>query len=99
MAKIVCDKCESVFQFEVVKNKNMKNCPVCGELLFGGGNELDEEVEKPDFRHPDLYYYVIEREDEYEYEDRYLRDIWCNCTACREINRISYNKFVYVIQE
>lgn len=75
MAKIVCEKCESVFQFEVVKN--MKNCPVCGELLFGGGNEPDEEVEKPDFRHPESLSFGDDVElGEFDSFDEDKRDYW-----------------------
>lgn len=95
MAKIVCEKCESSFKLEIVKD--LKTCPVCGELLFDDGSEADEENEKPDFEHPDLYYFVIDSED--KYEDSELRDILCNCISCRQINRIPYNKFDYVSEE
>ena len=91
MAKIVCEKCESSFKLEIVKD--LKTCPVCGELLFDDGSEADEENEKPDFEHPDLYYYDI---DEPGVRENNLRYIWCQCTSCRGVNTIRFKDFEYI---
>lgn len=41
MAKIVCEKCETVFQLD--KIKGLKNCPVCNEILFPDGIDSENE--------------------------------------------------------
>ena len=43
MVKVVCCSCETAFKYEVVKD--MKNCPVCGELLWDDEGESNEENE------------------------------------------------------
>ena len=86
--KVVCEKCESSFKFEAIKD--MKCCPVCGEP-FGDISSDNEETDMVDFKNPDLYYYAIDSEDKYENRD--LRDVWCQCISCREVNAISYSKF------
>lgn len=85
--KIVCEKCESSFKFEAVKD--MKCCPVCGEPFESISS--NEEIVMKDLEHPDLYFYAIDSEDKYENKD--LRDVWCQCTSCKEVNTISYSKF------
>ena len=40
MAKVVCESCETIFQYDVVKD--MKVCPVCGKPLW---EEKDGSVE------------------------------------------------------
>ena len=88
MAKIVCEKCKTEYTFEV--GKDLENCPVCGEP-FESISSDNEEVDMEEFEHPDLYFYAIDSED--KYEDKGLRDVWCQCTSCREVNTISYNNF------
>ncbi len=46
MVKVVCCSCETAFKYELIKA--MKNCPVCGELLWdeeGESNDENEECE------------------------------------------------------
>ena len=50
-----------------------------------------------DYDNPDLYFYDIESEDEYENKD--LRDVWCQCTTCRKVNTIPYNKFITIDED
>lgn len=51
MAKVVCDSCGTTFKYEVVKD--MKNCPVCGELLWDeegeseGNTGVSSDIEEP----------------------------------------------------
>lgn len=90
MAKVVCEKCDSSFKLEVVKD--MKNCPVCG-ADFECGDDSHNEPAEEDFENPDLYFYDIEEPDEYGDD---LRDVWCQCTSCRKVNRIPYSSFDYI---
>ena len=41
MAKVVCESCETSFKYEVVKD--LKNCPVCGEILWAQ-NDISAET-------------------------------------------------------
>ncbi len=91
--KVVCEKCESSFKFETIKG--MDCCPVCGEPFEGISSEV-EEPDLVDFENPDLYYYDI---DEPGVRENNLRYIWCQCTSCRKVNIISYNKFEIVKPE
>ncbi len=89
---MVCESCETSFKYEVAKD--LKNCPVCGKPLWESAAEDGEEEilsfgEK--MQNPDLYFYSID--DEEKYENKELRDIWCQCTTCKEVNTIPYNKF------
>lgn len=95
MAKIVCENCESIFKLENVKDK--KTCPVCGEMLFSDDVDSENEEIDKNFKHPDLYYYNIDDKEKYENQD--LRDVWCQCTSCREVNTISFNKFSVIKSE
>lgn len=91
--KVVCEKCESSFKFEAVKG--MDCCPLCGEPF----ESISSDVEEPDivdFESPDLYFYDI---DEHGVRENNLRYIWCQCTSCRKVNTISYNKFDIVKSE
>lgn len=91
--KIICESCGTIFPFE--KAKDFTVCPVCN-VSFDDREETDasathDEKENVDLDHPDMYFYDIDNED--EYEDKNLRDIWCQCTTCRKVNTIAYNKF------
>lgn len=86
--KVVCEKCESSFKFEAIKD--MKCCPVCGEPLEGISSD-NEETDMVDFKNPDLYYYDIDNEE--DEEDEELREVWCQCTSCRAVNTILCNHF------
>ncbi len=100
MGKIICESCGTIFSFD--KAKDMSECPVCGA-------SFDEEAEKDNssndevlsfgegVENPDLYFYDIDEEDEYENDD--LRDVWCQCTSCRKVITIPYNQFDIVKSE
>lgn len=104
MAKIVCEECQTEFKYEIAKN--FECCPVCGASLFG---EDDSDHESPveddshnepadeDFNNPDLYFYAIDSED--KYKDTDLRNVWCQCTSCKEVNTISYSFFDSISQD
>lgn len=91
--KIICEKCESSFKYEAVKN--MECCPVCGER-FESVSSNDEEYLCKELGHPDLYYYDI---DEVGIRTDNLRYVWCQCTSCKKVNTILYNKFDTVKSE
>ncbi len=85
--KVVCERCGSSFKYEAVKG--MERCPVCGEP-FEDASSNNEETDAESFAHPDLYYYEI---DEVGVRENNLRYIWCQCTSCRKVNTILYDKF------
>lgn len=95
MAKVICESCGSSFPFEVIKEK--KFCPVCNHPLFDDMDEVEDvepekdDVDEIDFEHPDLYFYSIDSENRYKNKD--LREVWCQCTSCKEVNTIPYNNF------
>lgn len=99
---ILCNECHSTFDEDILKKKNSENkCLVCGASL-GGGNSSDH-MESPSFRdgiedynNPDLYYYDIDEPEEYSDD---LRDVWCQCTLCKTVNIILYNKFDVIKSE
>lgn len=96
--KIVCESCGTIFPFE--KAKDFIVCPVCNASFDDEENETyfaHDEKEKIDLDHPDMYYYSIDSED--MYKDKNLRDIWCDCTTCRKVNTIAYNKFGLINSE
>lgn len=97
MAKVVCESCGSSFLLDRVRN--MDSCPVCGEALWGEDSETADHNEEIDLEHPDMYFYSIDDEDMYEYEDKSWRRIYCNCTSCREINSIVYSNFIVINPE
>lgn len=94
--RVNCEECGTSYDrlFLLGKQGNLGICPMCGAPI-----DLDCEEEtlshndKPsfDFDNPDLYFYDIDEPDE-EYGDDF-RDVWCQCTSCREVNTILYNKF------
>lgn len=89
--KIVCESCGTIFPFE--KAKNFTVCPVCNASFDDGDVEdsAHDEVDRMDLEHPDMYFYSIDDEEDEENEE--LRDVWCQCTTCREVNTISCNQF------
>ncbi|RKJ46597.1 hypothetical protein D7X98_04395 [bacterium 1XD8-76] len=96
--KIVCESCGTIFPFE--KAKDFTVCPVCNASFDDEENEAsstNNEKEEIDLEHPDMYFYSIDSED--KYENKNLRDIWCQCTTCREVNTIPYNYFYFVTSE
>ena len=96
--KIVCGSCGTIFPFE--RAKDFIVCPVCN-ASFEDEEDIEDsahdEPEKIDLEHPDMYFYSIDSEDKYEDQD--LRDIWCQCTTCRKVNTIAYNKFTLINSE
>ena len=97
MAKVVCDSCGTTFKYEVVKD--MKNCPVCGELLW------DEEVESKgnidtelDMGEPygGVMYFdeivVYDNDPEYSHVAVY-------CGECKEFNDLELDNFEKLVDE
>lgn len=100
MAKLVCESCGTSFLPNVVRE--LENCPVCGKSLWDekvahDGTFTYDKVEKIDLENPDMYFYDIE--DEEDEEDEELREVWCQCIACREINTIPCNQFTLIKTE
>lgn len=88
--KIICESCGTIFPFDRVKDR----CPVCNTSFDDEENDgicIHDEVEKVDLGHPDMYFYDIE--DEEDEEDEELREVWCQCITCREVNTIPCNQF------
>lgn len=87
---ILCPHCQSTFDESVLaKRAEPDVCPVCGNSLLGNDDSsvsVDEELENPD-----MYFYDIDDEEDEENEE--LRDVWCQCTTCREVNTIPRNQF------
>lgn len=96
---ILCSHCQSTFDESVLAKRAEPNiCPVCGNSLLGDDDSSVSVDEHPDFSgNPDLYFYDIDSED--RYENKELRDVWCQCTTCREVNTIPYNKFDIIKSE
>lgn len=88
--KVVCETCGSSFPFNIAKN--FTECPVCHASF---DDPIHDTVEKIDLEHPDMYFYDIDDED----NNDDLRDVWCQCTSCRKVNTISYNKFDIITPE
>lgn len=93
--KIVCESCGTIFPFE--RAKDLKVCPICNALFDDREDSTHDEIETVDLEHPDMYFYSIDSEDKYENQD--LRDIWCQCTSCREVNTIPYKQFCLITSE
>lgn len=95
--KVVCEKCESSFKYEVAKS--MRCCPVCGEpfemedgdvdepLSFGEGIELGEndsfEEDKIDF-----WWYSIREPGTLDESD--TGGVGITCTDCGHLSGTSY---------
>lgn len=90
---IICPYCKSTFNEDILRQKEDENtCPVCGCSLDDGAELPPEEgPTDKELKHPDLYFYEIDDED--EHEDQSLRKVWCNCTTCRGVNTIPYDSF------
>ena len=91
--KIICESCGTIFPFE--RAKDFTVCPVCNASLdedVDTETSAHDEKEEIDLEHPGMYFYDIDdKEDE---EDEELRDVWCQCTTCREVNTIRCNQFI-----
>lgn len=92
--RIVCESCGTIFPFE--RAKDLKVCPVCN-ASFDDGDSTHDEFEKIDLDHPDMYFYSVDDDDKYEDQD--WRRVYCQCTSCREVNSILYNKFSLIMPE
>lgn len=93
MAKVLCESCGTVFPFE--RARDFTVCPVCNASFDKAeDNETSSahDEKKPDLDHPDMYFYDIDDEEDDENEE--LRDVWCQCTTCREVNAIPCNQFI-----
>lgn len=90
MAKVVCDSCGTTFKYEVVKN--MKNCPVCGKLLWDeegeskGNTDASSDIEEP--YEGLMYFYKIATT---EYPE--LNGVCAYCGECQAFNTLELDKF------
>lgn len=103
--RINCKECGTTYdKMFLLKQKNPEICPMCGapfidldckegnishndEPSFGDEEKILDDTEN--FINPDLYYYDIDGTE----EDEDLREVWCQCTACRTVNTILLSKF------
>ncbi len=97
MAKVVCDSCGTTFRYEVVKN--MKNCPVCGELLWDEEGESKGNTDaSPDIEESDegLMYFngivVYDNDSEYNHVAVY-------CGDCKKFNDLELDKFEKLVDK
>lgn len=94
---ILCPHCKSALNEDILKQRNSENiCLVCGKPLWADKEDPNEisaydKVEKIDLENPDMYFYDIDDEEDEENEE--LRDVWCQCTTCKEVNAIPCNHF------
>lgn len=83
--KVVCEKCESSFKFEAIKD--MKCCPVCGEPF--GDEEESVEINLSE-KEQDLLYFdeinIDEEEPEYS-------DVEVYCKQCGKIDLLDLELF------
>ena len=96
--KIICESCGTIFPFE--RAKDFTVCPVCNASFDDEENETSsthDEKEEIDLDYPDMYFYSVDSED--MYEDKELRDVWCDCTSCRKVNTILYSNFSVIKSE
>lgn len=84
--KVVCEKCESSFKFEAIKD--MKCCPVCGEPFDMDG--LENTDNGNDLQENSLMYFdeIVEYKDNPEYSH-----VSIYCGECKEFNSLELDKF------
>ena len=92
MAKVVCESCGSNFPLKIIIEKGVKTCPVCNDPLYDEEevenlNTENDEMAETD---PDLYFYDIDKPGESEYNEQGA--VWCQCTSCKQVNIIPYDK-------
>lgn len=93
MAKVVCEKCGSNFPLKIIIEKGVKTCPMCNSPLYDDETEvenLNTEIDEMAESDPDLYFYDIEKPE--EFEDNEQGVVWCQCTSCRQVNIIPYDE-------
>ena len=103
--RVNCAQCGTSYDrhFLLGKQGALNVCPMCGAFISLSSDEEESfsHEDEPDFdeefNNPDLYFYDIDSEDEFENAD--LRDVWCQCTSCKKVNTISYNKFDVIKSE
>lgn len=87
--KVVCEKCESSFKFEAVKD--MECCPVCGEAFDMGDAEIENDLREESL----MYFDVIDIfKDEPEYSN-----VNAYCSECGENNSLEIDKFDKLINK
>ncbi len=90
MAKVVCDSCGTTFKYGVVKD--MKNCPVCGELLWDEEGESEGNTSvRADIQESDegLMYFngIVVYDNDSEY------NVCAYCGECQAFNTLELDKF------
>lgn len=82
--KVVCEKCESSFKFEAVKD--MKCCPVCGEAFDLGDAEIENDLQEESLM------YFDEIVTKYR-ECPELNGIRAYCGECEKSNSLDLDLF------
>ena len=98
MAKVVCDSCGTTFKYEVVKD--MKNCPVCGELLWDEEGESEGNTSvRADIQESDeglMYFDGIET----TYKECPEYNCVCvYCGECKEFNDLELDNFEKLVDK
>lgn len=91
--KVVCEKCESSFKFEAVKD--MKCCPVCGELF-----DLEEEENTDngnDLQENNLMYFD-EIATKYKERPEY-NGVCAYCGECKGSNHLAFEKIDKIVDK
>ena len=91
--RVNCAQCGTSYDrhFLLGKQGALNVCPMCGAFISLSSDEEESfsHEDEPDFdeefNNPDLYFYDIDSEDEFENAD--LRDVWCQCTSCTHLLR------------
>ena len=98
MAKVICESCQTSFLFEVVKN--LKNCPVCGHVLW-------EDIETENAGSGDIESKIDESENALMYFDEIMtfkeepeyNHVCVYCGECGKDNSLEIDHFDKLIDK
>ncbi len=91
--KVVCEKCESSFKFEVVKD--MMCCPVCGASFDDKDTDNEDSIQEDDSGDAVMYFdeiVIFENDPEYNHVSVY-------CSECKEFNDLELDKFDEIVDK
>lgn len=91
--KVVCEKCESSFKFEVVKD--MMCCPVCGASFDDKDTDNEDSIQEDDSGDAVMYFdeiVIFENDPEYNHVSMY-------CSECKEFNDLELDKFDEIVDK
>lgn len=91
--KVVCEKCESSFKFEVVKD--MMCCPVCGASFDDKDTNNEDSLQEDDSGDTAMYFDII---DIFQNEPEYS-DVNAYCCECGENNSLELDKFDEIVDK